>query len=953
MAKLDITQVVPLFLTSFLLLSCLQSTLASTADEVQALLKWKEGLRNQSILSSWAIPANRSSNSSAASPCRWFGIACDESGSVTEINLSYLDMTGTLQNLNFYSFPNLLRLDLKYNQFTGTIPPTIGLLSKLQFLDLSTNSLNGTIPLSISNLTRVYELDLSRNNITGTLDPRFFARTGLVSLRNFLLQTTGLGGRIPEEIGNLKNLSLIAFDENQFSGPIPTSMGNLTELTILRLNSNQLSGSIPPGLAFLTKLTDVRLFRNQLSGIVPPELGNHSSLIILHLAENNFTGHLPPEVCKGGNLVNISAAYNNFSGPIPRSLQNCPPLFRVRLEYNQLEGILEVDLGIYPNLTYMDLSYNNLTGQVSPKWAESQNLTYLALAGNFLSGEIPNEILQLNKLVVLDISENQISGEIPDEIGNLTRLASLSLKGNRISGEIPVGIGTLSSLQSLDLSMNMLSGSIPSQLGDCSRLQQLGLSSNNLSGSIPYEIGNLEALQDLLDLSYNSLTGEIPSQFSKLTRLENLNLSHNSLSGSIPRSMREMLSLVSLDLSNNDLEGPIPDSDAFLSAPSNAYSNNKGLCGQSQGLRACDSTVSTGSSSNRSNRRNRTAIIIGAPSGALFLLLAVIGILAFLRSRSSESAVREETSRFTDEDPISVCYFTGKITYDDIIQSTKNFDESYCIGEGATGKVYKAATPESRRVLAVKKLNPSPPPTTAGNTEEELKSFASEVAALTELRHRNIVKLYGFSTGGDHTFLVYEFMEKGSLADVLKSDGAAADLDWEKRIEIVRGVADALSHMHHDVVPAVIHRDVSSKNVLLNSDLEARVSDFGTAKFLKPDSSNWTAFAGTYGYAAPELAYTMAVSEKCDVYSFGVLVLEVVMGKHPGELLTRLNSSASGRGIQLEDIADERLPIPGGEEEKLLTKLALVFKIGVSCIVTSPELRPSMRNVSRLLERQL
>ena len=200
------------------------------------------------------------------------------------------------------------------------------------------------------------------------------------------------------------------------------------------------------------------------------------------------------------------------------------------------------------------------------------------------------------------------------------------------------------------------------------------------------------------------------------------------------------------------------------------------------------------------------------------------------------------------ENRFAICYFDGKIVYKDILEATNNFDEEYCIGAGGSGKVYKAKMPGSDQVLAVKKLSLE---TTDDSQAKNIKSFANEVAALTEIKHRNIVKLFGFCSQGAHTFLVYEFMERGSVSDILRSDDYAKELDWEKRIRIIKGVADALCYMHNDCVPPLIHRDISSKNVLLDSQLEARVSDFGTAKFLNPDSSNWTAVAGTYGYVAP------------------------------------------------------------------------------------------------------
>ncbi|KAJ6695682.1 LEUCINE RICH REPEAT FAMILY PROTEIN EXPRESSED [Salix koriyanagi] len=218
-----------------------EASLASNT-EAEALLKWKDSLGNQSILQSWVAPENSSSRT--LSPCLWRGITCDNAGNVTQINLPNVGLTGTLQNLNFSSLTNLLRLDLRENQLTGTIPSSIGVLYKLQYLDLATNLLYGTLPLSLADLTRAYELDFSRNNITGIIDPRLFpdgsaaSKTGLVSLKNFLLQKTRIGGRIPEEIGNCKFLSLLALDESRFYGPIPSSLGNLSELTVLRLSAD-------------------------------------------------------------------------------------------------------------------------------------------------------------------------------------------------------------------------------------------------------------------------------------------------------------------------------------------------------------------------------------------------------------------------------------------------------------------------------------------------------------------------------------------------------------------------------------------------------------------------------------------------------------------------------------------------------------------------------------------
>ncbi|KAI9080622.1 hypothetical protein K1719_037428 [Acacia pycnantha] len=848
--------------------------------ETEALLRWKESLPDQPILESWVSPAQNSR--AVQSPCSWLGITCDNSsGSVIAINLAFTGLQGTLQNLNFSAFPNLLRLDLQTNNLIGSIPKNIGVLSKLQYLDLSTNFLNGTLPLSLANLTLVYELDASRNNITGILDPRLFPdgsdqpKTGLIEIRNLLFQDNLLGGRIPNEIGYIRNLTVLALDGNSFYGPIPPSLGNCTHLGILRMSVNRLSGMIPPSFGRLTNLSQVFLHTNHLQGPVPQELGNSSSLIVLHLAENNFTGELPPQVCKGGKLVNFSAAHNSFTGPIPISLRDCPSLYRVRMAYNQLRGYADQDFGVYPNLTYMDFSYNNMQGELSSNWGSCKNLQYLGMSGNSIGGTIPDDIFQLNQLVELHLSSNQISGEIPQQIGNSSSLSTLSLSSNKLSGLIPASIGKLSNLRTLDLSTNKLRGPIPYQIGDSSKLLSLNLSNNDISGKVPYQLGNLEFLEYFLDLSYNSLSGEIPVDLGKLQSLICLNMSLNNLSGPIPNSLTTMLSLSILNLSYNNLEGPVQDSGVFNSSNLVDLSHNQNLCGRIQGLKPCKVTIMKPFGG--VNKRKVVILVTTSIACALVVLFVLVWIYA-VRGKRNSRALKHKAG-VNGENLFSIWHFDGRLMYEDIIEATENFHEKYCIGEGSFGKVYKLMFPGEDGIFAIKKLVCE-----ADSIDiQSIKAFESEIKALTETRHRNIVKLYGFcSQSWLHTFLIYEYMERGSLADILRNNEEALELDWSKRVEIIKGVAHALSYMHHDCNPPIVHRDISSKNVLLSANLQAHVSDFGAARFLKLDSVIWTTFAGTYGYAAPELAYTMAVTEKVDVYSFGVLAIEVLMGNHPG-----------------------------------------------------------------------
>ncbi|KEH23426.1 tyrosine kinase family protein [Medicago truncatula] len=180
-------------------------------------------------------------------------------------------------------------------------------------------------------------------------------------------------------------------------------------------------------------------------------------------------------------------------------------------------------------------------------------------------------------------------------------------------------------------------------------------------------------------------------------------------------------------------------------------------------------------------------------------------------------------------------------------------------------------------------------------------------------------------------------------------DTQATAFDWEKRVNVVKGVANALSYLHHDCSPPIVHRDISSKNVLLNLDYEAQVSDFGTAKFLKPGLLSWTQFAGTFGYAAPELAQTMEVNEKCDVYSFGVLALEIIVGKHPGDLISLFLSQSTrlmANNMLLIDVLDQR---PQHVMKPVDEEVILIARLAFACLNQNPRSRPTMDQVSKML----
>ncbi|XP_057502733.1 MDIS1-interacting receptor like kinase 2-like [Actinidia eriantha] len=323
----------------------------------------------------------------------------------------------------------------------------------------------------------------------------------------------------------------------------------------------------------------------------------------------------------------------------------------------------------------------------------------------------------------------------------------------------------------------------------------------------------------------------------------------------------------------------------------------------------------------------------------------------FMAFRKKERTIKNEPRQINNENLFAIWSYDGKMVYDNIIEATENFRDKYCVGEGAYGTVYRASFPNGQ-VLAVKKLHAS----SDGDMADQ-KGFTREINTLTKIRHHSIVKLYGFCSHPRHSFLVYEFMDGGSLGKVLTMGDEAVELDWTKRVNVVKGVANALSYMHHDSSPPIIHRDISSKNILLDSEYTAHISDFGTARFVKPDTSNWTSFAGTFGYAAPELAYTREVNAKCDVYSFGVLTLELIMGKHSGDLLSSLSSSSSSssstslaaKGILLKDVLDQRLPPLRNQDAE---QLVVISKLAFACLQSNPLSRPTMQQVATKVSDQ-
>ncbi|XP_057781012.1 probable leucine-rich repeat receptor-like protein kinase At1g35710 [Salvia miltiorrhiza] len=889
-----------------------------------------------------------------------YGVIPPEIGSLsklTHLNLSYNELI-TLP-LSLANLTNLHVLDLSYNNIVGVIPPEIGNLSKLTHLDLSYNGLNSDLPFSLSNLTNLHVLDLSYNNIVGV---------------------------IPPEIGNLSTLTHLDLSYNGLNSDLPLSLSNLTNLHVLDLSYNSIFGAIPPEIGSLSKLTHLNLSHNGLDTDMPLSLANLTNLHVLDLSYNSIIGAIPPEIGSLSNLTHLDLLANELYSDLPLSLANLTNLHVLDLSYNSIFGAIPPEIGSLSKLTHLDLSHNGLDTDLPLSLANLTNLHVLDLSNNRIAGAIPPEIGNSSKLTHLDLSHNELNTDLALSLANLTNLQLLDLSHNRIVGAIPPEIGSLFKLTHLDLSVNRLYGDLPLSLSNLTNLQLLNISENNISSAIPSGIGYLQQLI-VLDLSGNSISGSLPSTMSQLTRLELLKLDGNMLVGVFKAGIQMLPAIktiglggntiegripfefgdaanapyLNIDLSRNHLCGRVPESLSHLGGIDLSYNRlegripldiwwkfpKKSFYGNSELLLPNGSRIEMEETKHPRMRISYAVIGVVILFGCVFLFSSGLILTFYLRRKAASAATPHADQRHGDI--FKIWNFDGNIAHQHIIQATADFDFGYCIGTGAYGSVYRAQLPTGK-VVAVKKLHRF-----EGENPSYDMCFRNEAKVLSEIRHRHIVKLFGYCLHKRSMFLIYDYMERGSLFSVLKDESEAVELDWKKRVNVVKGIANALSYMHHDCTPPILHRDISSSNILLDSEFEGCLSDFGTARLLDPDSSNQTLLVGTRGYIAPELAFTMVVTEKCDVYSFGVLALEIVCGDHPGDfvsIVTTMKGSSSSapfaRNLMVQQLLDKRLASPD-EDVRVSREIVGVVKIALKCVSCDPKSRPSMKEVSQEL----
>lgn len=811
-------------------------------------------------------------------------------------------------------------LQLLSMNLSGNLAPELGQLSRLKILDFMWNDLTGTIPKEIGNISSLILLLLNGNKLSGSL---------------------------PDELGYLSNLNRLQVDENHITGTIPKSFANLSRVRHLHLNNNSIGGQIPSELSKLSTLIHLLVDNNNLSGNLPPELSELPQLRILQLDNNNFSAS------------EIPATYGNFSKLVKLSLRNC-----------NLQGAVP-DLSGIPNLYYLDLSRNHLTGSI-PSKKLSENVTTIDLSDNHLNGSILESISNLPFLQTLSLENNFLTGSIPATIWQNKSFSTkarlkIDLRNNSFSNI--VGDLTLPNNVTLRLGGNPICNStnIPNTGrfcgsdagGDetltnskvncpvqacpvdnffeyvpaspepcfCAAPLRIGyrLKSPSFTYFPPYVYPFEEYLTNTLNLelyqlSIDSFAWENGPRLRMYLKLfPTLNRS-STFDDSEVRRIRDRFT--SWNFPGSDIFGPYELLNFTLLGPYSNLNFNSQSKGISGGILA--------------------AIVVGAVASAVAITAAVTLLVMKRHARYQHLLSRKRLSTKISMKIDGVKGFKFK----ELAMATDYFSSSTQVGQGGYGKVYKGILSDNTTV-AIKRAE-------EGSLQGQ-NEFLTEIKLLSRLHHRNLVSLLGYCDEEGEQMLVYEFVSNGTLRDWL-SGRTRENLNFALRLRVALDSAKGILYLHTEAHPPVFHRDIKASNILLDSNMNAKVADFGLSRLapVLDDEGTMpthvsTIVKGTPGYLDPEYFLTHKLTDKSDVYSLGVVLLELLTGMQPishGKNIVREVNVARDSGMAFSIIDNRMGSYPSECVERFVT-------LALRCCHDKPEHRPSMSDIVRELENIL
>ncbi|XVF16842.1 hypothetical protein REPUB_Repub10bG0066800 [Reevesia pubescens] len=855
---------------------------------------------------------------------------------VVSIFLTALNMSATLPP-EFSKFQHLKLLDLSRNYLTGSIPQEWATM-KLEMLSFMGNRLSGPFPKVLTNIISLTNLSIEGNIFSGFIPPEIGK---LINLQKLILSSNAFNGELPAELAKLVNLKDMRISDNNFSGKIPDFISNWKHIQKLQIQGCSLEGPIPSSISSLTSLSDLRI--SDLKGTASPfpPLRNIDSLKTLILRNCLIYGEIPDYIGDMKKLKTLDLSYNNLTGEIPGSFYKLTKADFMYLTGNQLTG--SVPGWILERNKNADISYNNFTwensspiecprGSVNLVESYSTSANKLSRVPSCLKQNFPCSASPGHYKYSLHINcggkELNISGDTKYQADREPRGASMfypgqnwasSSTGNFMDNDIDADDYIVTNTSALS---NV--SAIHSELYTTARISPLSLTYYGLCLINGNYTVNLHFAEIIFknDRSFYSLGKRIFDVYiqGELV-LKDFNIEDEAGGTGMP-IVKNFTTVVTRHTLKIHL-----------------YWSGRGTTGiPSRGMYGPLISAISVIPNFHLGKRNYLVVVAGAASAIIVIALMVLGIIWRKGCLGGKISAEKELRGLDLQ--------TGTFSLRQIKAATKNFDAENKIGEGGFGSVYRGLLSDGT-VIAVKQLS--------SKSKQGNREFLNEIGMISALQHPNLVKLHGCCVEGNQLLLVYEYMENNCLSRALfgKDAKCKLKLDWPTRQNICLGIARGLAYLHEESRIKIVHRDIKTSNVLLDKNLNAKISDFGLAKLNEDDKTHIsTRIAGTVGYMAPEYAMRGYLTNKADVYSFGVVALEIVSGKsntnyRPNEDFVYLLDWAyvlRERGSLLE-LVDPDLGSEYSSEEAMV-----MLNVALLCTNASPTLRPTMSQVVSMLE---